>query len=413
MKSTNTFSVNFIIRMNKKDKTSALLYARISVNGRRTEISLKEHIKTAEWDPAREVLKGKLPHVKSLNKYIEDIRFRLKEIYRALEQKGLMITADGIKEAYLGRNKNENDGHKLIELINYHEKIFGHELRKGTLKNYYTTRDYILRFLQFKYKSNDIFLKELDFQFITELKAYIIDNPIKKHDPCLGNGLMKHMERLKKLIHWGKQLKWITVDPFEDFKISFKKSKRKKLDLYELDRIENKNFSDPKISYVKDLFLFSCFTGLAYADVVGLKSESIQTTEFGTILKIYREKSDELSSVPLLSSASLIMEKYKNHPQALLAGKVFPPISNQEVNRNLKIIGEVCEINKNMTFHLARHTFATAVTLKNGVPIETISKMLGHTKISTTEIYAAVDDEKIMRDMALVESKIERRRREL
>jgi site-specific recombinase XerD len=396
--------------MNKKDKANALLYARVSVNGERTEISLKEQIKTEEWDAPREVLKGKLPHVKAINKYIEDVRFRLKEKYRMLEEKGFIITANAIKEAYLGIHKSQNSGHKLIELMNYHEEIFGHELSKGTLKNYYTTKDYVIRFLNLKYKTDDILLRELDFQFITEFKVYIRENPIKKHDPCIGNGLMKHMERLKKLIHWAKQLKWITTDPFDDFKLSFKKSKRKKLDLTELNRIESKNFENSKLSYVKDLFLFSCFTGLAYADVVVLKPENFQTSELGTILKIYREKSDELSSVPLLGPASLIIKKYKNHPQALMAGTVFPPISNQEVNRNLKIIAEVCEINKNMTFHLARHTFATAVTLKNGVPIETISKMLGHTKISTTEIYAAVDDEKIMSDMALVESKIERRK---
>lgn len=411
MKSVNTFSINFIIRMNKKDKASALLYARVTVNGQRTEISLKEQIKTADWDAAREVLKGKSPQAKAINKYIEDVRFRLKEKYHVLEERGFVITAEAIKEAHLGIHKSQNNGHKLVELMNYHEEIFGHELSKGTLKNYYTTKEYLTRFLHLKYKMNDIFLRDLDFQFITEFKVYIRENPIKKHDPCLGNGLMKHMERLKKLIHWAKQLKWVTTDPFDDFKLSFKKAKRKKLDLIELNRIETKNFENPRLSYVKDLFLFSCFTGLAYADVVVLRSENFHISEFGTILKIYREKSDELSSVPLLGPASMIIDKYKNHPQALMAGTVFPPISNQEVNRSLKIIGEVCEINKNMTFHLARHTFATAVTLKNGVPIETISKMLGHTKISTTEIYAAVDDEKIISDMALVESKIERRKK--
>src|SRR6185312_12384283 len=370
MKSVNTFSINFIIRMNKKDKASALLYARVTVNGQRTEISLKEQIKTADWDAAREVLKGKSPQAKAINKYIEDVRFRVKEKYHVLEERGFVITAEAIKEAHLGIHKSQNNGHKLVELMNYHEEIFGHELSKGTLKNYYTTKEYLTRFLHLKYKMNDIFLRDLDFQFITEFKVYIRENPIKKHDPCLGNGLMKHMERLKKLIHWAKQLKWVTTDPFDDFKLSFKKAKRKKLDLIELNRIETKNFENPRLSYVKDLFLFSCFTGLAYADVVVLRSENFHISEFGTILKIYREKSDELSSVHLLGPASMIIDKYKNHPQALMAGTVFPPISNQEVNRSLKIIGEVCEINKNMTFHLARHTFATAVTLKNGVPIE-------------------------------------------
>jgi site-specific recombinase XerD len=137
---------------------------------------------------------------------------------------------------------------------------------------------------------------------------------------------------------------------------------------------------------------------------VALKSESFQSDFDGKLMiKIYREKGEELSSIPLINRAQMIIAKYKDDPKAMTAGTIFPPISNQEVNRNLKIIQEVCEISKKITFHLARHTFATVVTLKNGVPIETISKMLGHTKISTTKIYAEVDDEKIKNDMERVE----------
>jgi site-specific recombinase XerD len=222
---------------------------------------------------------------------------------------------------------------------------------------------------------------------------------------------MKHLERIKKMVKWAKQLGWITLDPFSEYKLTFKKHKRKKLDLEELSRIEKKEFSNPSLSYVKDLFLFSCYTGLAYCDVIALTTSNFEVDAEGNLwCKIYRQKSEELSSIPVLKAASELMLKYKDHPKSVEKGRIFPYISNQELNRNLKIIGEVCDIKKYMSFHLARHTFATAITLKNGVPIETVSKMLGHTKITTTQIYADVDEEKIVGDMAGVETRLKNRK---
>ena len=328
-----------------------------------------------------------------------------------LEEKQCAITATAIKEAYLGIHKIQSSGHTVIDLLKYHAKIASGNLEPGTLKNYVTTEEYISRFIKVRFNKEDVLLRELDFEFITELEYYIRNNPIKKHDPCLGNGVMKHLERFKKMVKWGRQLKWLSTNPFEDYKLALKRYKRKKLDIDELERIENKHFDNPKLSYVKDLFLFSCYTGLAYADAMALKPDHLEYDNDGkSMLKIYREKSDELSSVPVLNVAIQLIEKYKDHPKKLSDGTVFPSISNQDLNRNLKIIAEVCGITKYMSFHLARHTFATVVTLKNGVPIETVSKMLGHTKISTTEIYAEVDDEKIMEDMSEVESRMKKRK---
>jgi site-specific recombinase XerD len=173
--------------------------------------------------------------------------------------------------------------------------------------------------------------------------------------------------------------------------------------------IEAKEFNSPSLLYTKDLFLFSCYTGLAYADVMALTYDNFETDQKGKLwCKIYRQKSEELAAVPVLSSAAQLMAKYKNNPKAINTGRVFPYVSNQDVNRNLKIIGEVCGIEKYMSFHLGRHTFATAVTLKNGVPIETVSKMLGHKKITTTQIYAEVDEAKIADDMTGIEERLER-----
>lgn len=411
MRTENTFAIDFIIRLNKTQKDKALLYARVTVNGDRKEISLKHSFNAKDWDGRQEIVKGKSQEARTINNYIEDVRFRLKEKYRLLLDKQSTITAQAIKDAYLGKHALQKTGHTVMELLKYHARIAGDKLEPGTLKNYGATEQYLKAYIKFKYNKEDIFLTQLDYEFITELEHHIRYHPIKAHDPCKGNGVMKHLERFKKMVNWAKQLGWISSNPIGDYKLSFKRYKRKKLDITELSRIEEKQFSNPSLAYVKDLFLFSCYTGLAYCDVMALKPTNFESDAYGNLwCKIYRQKSEELSPVPVLKFAAELLLKYKDHPKAIRKGAIFPYISNQELNRNLKIIGETCDITKYMSFHLARHTFATAVTLKNGVPIETVSKMLGHTKITTTQIYADVDEEKIVEDMAGVEDRLKNRK---
>ncbi len=412
MKANHTFGIDFITRLCKSDKSSALLFAGITVDGERKEISLKESVKIKDWDSAREIVKGHSIVAKTINSHIDDVRFRIKEKYRLLKDQELPLSAEAVKETYLGNHASQKSKHSLCELLKYHTKIEGEKLKSGTMKNYVTTEEYIKKFLKEKFRADDVALSKLDREFIIELEYYIRNNPLKAHDPCLGNGVMKHLERFKKMVAWAKVLQWITFDPYDDYQLSLKRYKRPKLTIEELMTIEAKEFSSNSLSYIKDLFLFSCYTGLAYADVMALTCQNFETGSDGQLwCKIYRQKSEELAAVPVLNSAVELMSKYKNNPKALNTGKVFPYVSNQDVNRNLKIIGEVCGIEKYMSFHLGRHTFATAVTLLNGVPIETVSKMLGHKKITTTQIYAEVDERKIADDMAGVEGRLEKRKK--
>jgi integrase/recombinase XerD len=408
MKANHTFGIDFITRTCKSDKTSAHLFARITVDGERREISLKEPVKLKDWDSAREVVKGNSIGARSINNHIEDVRFRIKEKYRNLTDQELPITAETVKQTYMGLQSAQRSKHTLLELLKYHLKIEGQKLKQGTMKNYVATEEYLKRFLQAKFHVDDINLAKLNLEFIIELEYYIRNNPLKRHDPCEGNGVMKHLERFKKLVAWALILGWISANPYDVYQLSLKRYKRPKLTMEELMSIEKQEFTAPRLLYVKDLFLFSCYTGLAYADVMALTAQNFEIDEKGKLwCKIYRQKSEELASVPVLKIASRLMAKYKNNPKAINSGKVFPFISNQDVNRNLKIIGEVCGIEKYMSFHLGRHTFATSVALKNGVPMETVSKMLGHKKITTTQIYAEVDEAKMAQDMAGVEEKME------
>jgi integrase/recombinase XerD len=411
MKTNNSFGIDFITRISKSDRHSALIFARITVDGDRKEISLKENIKTSDWDSAREIVKGRTENVKCLNAHIDDVRFRIKEKFRMLKEKCCIVTAQTVKEAYLGGHSIQKSKHTLCELTRFHFKIEGEKLKPGTIKNYYATEAYLKKFIKFKFNLSDITLDKINYEFITDFEYYVRINPLKKHDPCTGNGVMKHMERLKKMIRWAIKLQWIEVDLLSNYRLSFKKSKRLKLTFEELTKIEKQEFNTGSLAYIKELFLFSCYTGLAYADVMALKSENFEEDDHGSIwCRIHRQKSDELSRVPVLKTAQLLFEKYRIHPKSVVRQTVFPYVSNQEVNRSLKIIGEVCGITKYMSFHLARHTFASTVTLNNGVPIETVSRMLGHTKISTTQIYSEVDEEKIANDMKGVEPRLAKRK---
>lgn len=193
---------------------------------------------------------------------------------------------------------------------------------------------------------------------------------------------------------------WLEKDPFAKYKLHFEKVERGHLSQTELKVMESKRFSIERLQAVLDMFLFSCYTGLAYIDISNLTPANIVKGIDGQDwLSTRREKTDTKVQVPLLPQADKIIKKYQDHPAAIANDKVFPVITNQRMNGYLKEIAEICGIHKNLTFHLARHTFATTVTLSNGVPIESVSKMLGHTSIRTTQIYAKVVEQKLSEDM--------------
>lgn len=218
---------------------------------------------------------------------------------------------------------------------------------------------------------------------------------------------MKHLERLRKMVNLAVRLEWIDKDPFQQYHLRFHKVERGFLTDDELETIEKKEFKIDRLQMVKDMFVFACYTGLSYSDLIQLTPKNIQNGIDGeSWIKTKRQKTNIPVTTPILPEAVEIIERYKKDPRANITGTIFPCISNQKINSYLKEIADLCNIEKNLTFHLARHTFATTVTLTNGVPIETVSKMLGHTKISTTQIYARVLEKKIGEDMALLKDRM-------
>jgi integrase/recombinase XerD len=407
MRSTNTFSVQFIIRLQKRNNNKALLYARINVNKKRLEISLKQIIDPAFWDGAGESVTGNKMLAAQINPYIRDTRFKLTECYRHLQAAHEVITADKIKRLFTGETISEST---LCGLLKYHNEHMKTVLSPGTLKNYSTTEKYLKVFIQYRFRRNDIFLSELNYQFITEFEFFLRKTqPLQSNNPLGNNGIMKHMERLKKIVTLATKMEWISKDPFTGYPLKFQRKEREFLTEDELKVIRQARLKS-KLERVRDMFLFSCYTGLAYIDLINLTNRNICIGLDGEYwIKTIRQKSDIAVNVPILPVAMEILEKYKKDPLLNNQGLLLPNLSNQKVNNYLKQIAVTCNINKNISFHLARHTFSTTVTLANGIPLETVSKMLGHTKLTTTQIYVHVMEKKIGDDMRILKQKFTNR----
>lgn len=397
MLENSRLSVIFITRKLERETENLMLYARITVDGKRAEFSLNRELKSSLWDNRSKRGRGSSKYVISVNKYLDQVFTGLHEAHRQLLQEGEDISSAKIKARYLGTDER---GKTLLDLISYHNATMQTSLRPGTMKNYYSTERCIKKYLKDELKIEDIPLNKLNYGFITDFEQYVRKYKPSTRMGCANNGAMKHMERLKKMSRLGVRLEWLEKDPFVNFKLRFEKTNRQFLTERELQLMEQTTFKKSSTEQIKDLFIFACYTGLSFVDVEGLKVEHLVKGIDGNYwLYTKRTKTDEPLRIPLLPKALEIIEKYKAEPRIVTRDGLLPGYSNQMINRTLKEIADGCGIHKKMTFHTARHTFATSVTLSNGVPIETVSKLLGHTKLSTTQVYARVLEKKVGEDM--------------
>jgi integrase/recombinase XerD len=295
----------------------------------------------------------------------------------------------------------DNEKYSLLTLVDYHNTQMSESLTYGTLKNYFTTQKYIKLFLTKKRKIQDIYLSQLTYLYLIDFEMFLRSYAPDDHQKQMENNtVMKHIQRLRKMVTLAYKMEWIDKDPFIKFKPTFIKNEREFLREDELQDIIEKEFSIERLTLVKDLFIFSCYTGLSYIDVMQLNEDNIAIgIDGGRWLITNRQKTHNKVKIPLLPIAEILIKKYNGHIKAKKTKTLFPNISNQKLNSYLKEIADLCRIKKNLTFHIARHTFATTITLSNGVPIETVSKLLGHTKIATTQIYAKVVERKVSEDI--------------
>ncbi len=273
MKSKNTFTLIFFTRKSRSNPEQLSIYVRITVAGKRAEISLKRNVHVAQWDSTKTKGKGNTEKIRILNAYLDQVYTKLLQCHKQLLEEDKIISSDAIKSRYLGE---DNKSKTLIELIVYHNENMVHVLKAGTMKNYYTTEKYLERFLHKKRRVKDIYLKQLNFRFIIDFEYYLRNYKNKKKQLVLNNnGVMKHMERFKKMVNLAVKLEWITKNPFTHFQLKYDKYNRQYLTERELKLLENTEFKAERLDKIKDCFLFACYTGLAYIDTKELTKEHI------------------------------------------------------------------------------------------------------------------------------------------
>jgi integrase len=391
------FSLLFYLKKPKNYQSGPMpVYLRFTVAGKRTELVTGRSCEPDRWSSVSGRAVGTKEAVKSLNAYLDSLQARVFEAHRQLVAANKPVTAESIKHRFMGK---EETGRMLMEIFREHNKriacLVGDEFSPATLERYTTSLKHTQEFMKWKFGTDDIEVRRVDHAFITDYEFYL--RSVRK---CSNNTAVKYIKNFGKIIRICLANGWISTNPFLNYKAKVRTVERVFLSEEELQRMAEKEFASDRLAQVRDIFLFSCFTGLAYVDVQQLMWSDISKGIDGEqwIIK-NRQKTGIPSRIPLLPTALHIVNKYRDHPKCVCEGRVLPVPSNQKLNDYLKEIGELCSIRKQLTFHTARHTFATTVTLLNGVPMESVSKMLGHTNLRTTQHYAKILDVKVGEDM--------------
>ncbi|MDN3656055.1 site-specific integrase [Ferruginibacter paludis] len=400
-----SFGFIFFLRKNKgNDQSQQIVYMRITVDCQRSEISTKRKCNPACWHVDAGRMSGKTDDVKAFNAYLDVLQHKVYEAKKQLIELSKPVTADNIKNLLLGIEE-EKPKYMLLEIFRQHNQqvaaLVGRDYAPGTLTRYETSYKHTRAFLLSRYKKDDIDVNQLKYEFITEYEFWL-----KTVRNCAHNSAIKYLANFRKIILRCLRNGWLAKDPFAGFSMVKKEVDRVALTENELQKLAAVKLNAERLSLVRDIFLFSCYSGLAYADVKKLKRSEVAAGIDGEKwIFIKRQKTDALSRIPLLAPAAEILHRYAADPQCLLKDRLLPILSNQKMNAYLKEIADLCGISKSLTYHIARHTFATTVTLSNGVPIETVAKMLGHRNLKTTQHYAKILDKKISDDMKSVRLK--------
>ncbi len=398
------FSMLFYVKK-QKNYTSGLapIYLRITVDGKRSEITTNRECNPEKWNSKSGRLIGTKEDIKSFNAFLDNLQSKVYEAHRYLSENERPITAETLKNQFLGKIEKAR---MLIEIFKDHNlkvaNLIGNEFAPATLKRYETSLRHTQAFLKYQYGVSDINIRKIDNAFVSDYDFYL--RSIRK---CANNSTLKYIRNFGKIIRICLSNGWIVANPFTNYKGKIKIIDRVYLSAEELQMMADKQFDIERLGQVRDVFLFCCFTGLAYVDIKKLKTSQIKKGLDGEQwIFINRQKTDSRSAIPLLPTAVKLIEKYSKHPLCVNRDTPLPVPSNQKMNGYLKEIAAVCGIDKMLTSHIARHTFATTVTLSNGVPIETVSKMLGHSSIRQTQHYAKILDLKVSEDMLLLKQKL-------
>lgn len=396
-------TLHFYAKTTKANSKGLLpIYVRLTVDGKRFEYSTKKFIEQTKWSTDLSRMKGNSEEARSINGLLDFTKNKINEIQFELLKEGKTVTIEEFKNKIQGTSERNRF---LVPIFQDHNNkikaLLGKEYAPGTLERYTTSLKHTIEFMQWKYNISDIDITKIDHAFIADYEFWL-----RSVRNCANNTAVKYIKNFHKIIKICLANDWMDKNPFANYKSKVKEVERVYLTEDEIQAIIEKEFKTERLALVRDIFLFSCFTGLAYIDVKNLTKSHVSIGIDGEKwIFTHRQKTESASKIPILPVTQMIIDKYENNPQSINNDKLLPILSNQKMNAYLKEIAAVCEIEKELTFHIARHTFATTVTLTNGVPIESVSKMLGHKNLRTTQHYAKVLDRKVSDDMKLLKDK--------
>lgn len=405
MNLNQTFSILFWLNKAKTNKQGLIpIWIRITLDGKRAECSTQKQVHPKFWDQENNKVFDRYCEAKAINDYLILVKADLIRHYNILLSTKEYVTAEDLKNNYKGVKEIKKTFLQLFTQFNQQlkERKEIDDLSEGRLRRFGILYGKVQEYIKHKFRKSDMTLEELKLSFIVEFEHYLRTVGKIGH-----NTSMKYAKDLKQILKYGVMLEYITSNPFENFQCTYKKVKREFLDQVELDRLYHKEFTVKRLEEVRDCYVFSCYTGYAYSDAEALSPNDLAVGIDGGMWIIRdRKKTDTTENVPLLPIPLEIIEKYKVHPYCKANKRLLPMNSNQRYNAYLKEIADLCAVNKKLTTHTARHTFATTVLLSNDVPMETAMELLGHTDIRTTQIYGKVVQKKVSIDMGRLRQRL-------
>jgi site-specific recombinase XerD len=399
---------NFYIKADKaKANGECPIYAKVNFNKKTITLSTGRSITPNRWkftDNLRRCVQ--LRNEKAIKEYLEIFRIKIEKIYYDIQKKELDLTIEEFKAIILGKSPVNKIPH-IVELIVIHNTHFSklvsiNERSSASLQKYERVKDIVIEFNKKHYNAPDLPVSKINGSYVFNLEAYMkFESNHNGKGGIKNNTVVKYFNNLKTILNYGIKMDLIDKNPFNKYDGKISVTDATFLTTEELHRIEQKTFSIDRLEKVKDIFLFSCYTGYAPVDACKLTADNvIIDSENIPWIKTNRQKTGTRANVPILTPVLKIIEKYKYIETSLI-----PSISNQKMNAYLKEIADLVGLNKNLTWYVARHTFATTVTLGNGIKIENVSSMMGHTTIRQTQHYAKVLDVNVSNDMKKLNNK--------
>ncbi|MCU4165900.1 phage integrase SAM-like domain-containing protein [Carboxylicivirga caseinilyticus] len=393
---TNVKILFFIKRTKVTKNGMATIFVRITINKERTEFTTRKKVSPEIWDDKAERTNGLTAEGIETNNFIDQYQKKIFSYIDFLTLDNQPVSARIIQEKLVGKKE---DRRTILKIYKDHNdkarKLIGVDFSADTVQRYETSYMHTRDFIRWQYKREDMALEELNQQFINNYEFYF-----KTVRNCSHNTTIKYIKNFKKIVRIALANGWIKKDPFATIKLRLKPVDAVYLTKEELDTIINKSIGIDRLQQVRDAFVFCCFTGLAFSDLKSLKREHITKDNDGiTWIHKKRTKTDQISTIFVIEGAKKLIAKYQHEPELIEKGALLPVLSNQKMNAYLKEIGTICGIDKPISTHTARHTFATTVALENNMPLEVVSKTLGHSNTKMTQRYARTTETLIKKNM--------------